>query len=346
MIQDLKSKIQKLILERDKKLVELGKVLKNNNVIELKKLESYTSLKLIDKEISNLKINLSKAEDNETKLKELYKKITNHKKNKKYIMQKYKMRLKKVIEILINQYPNNLSSILEYKINFTKSILEKYKNKKIEIIKFKKRINFLKKFIINVNLMLKSIINQINMKKMGKEFETKILKEYLFSENLEQLVNQFIENKDLSKEIIEEYKFINEIQSEIINIKSKIKHLKNKENTHNKNKIESAINIVQINKEAILKKIAEEFIEMSKTEKGLNKSGAINSLIETIKSLNQQISKLNITLLKTIKMEEIEKLQQNIKQLINNKESIEEKLNILNLKIENIQNEINELDNQ
>ncbi|WP_221037164.1 hypothetical protein [Borrelia sp. HM] len=346
MIQDLKSKIQKIISERDKKLVELGKILKNNNVIELKKLESYTSLKLIEKEISHLQIKLSQAEDNAIKLKELYQKITNHKKNKKYIMQTYEMKLKKVIEVIINQYPNNLSLISEYKMNFTKFILAKYKYKQIEIIKFNEKINFLKRFMRNINSMLKSIINQINIKTIEKEFETKILKKYLFSESLEQMVNKFIENQDLSKEIIEEYRLINEIQSEIINTKSKIKHHKTKENIHNQNKIESTINIVQINKEAILKKIAEEFIEMSKTEKGLNKSGAINSLLESIKALNQQISKLDTTLIKTIKIEEVEKIQQNIKQLISNKESIEDKLKALNSKIEAIQNEINELDNQ
>ncbi|AGT27207.1 hypothetical protein [Borrelia miyamotoi] len=346
MIKDLKCKIQKLILEKDKKLVELGKVLKNNNTIELKKLESHTSLKLIEKEISQLKINLSKTEDNENKLKELYKKIQNYKENKKHILKTYETKLKKIIEIIINKYPNNLSSILEHKMNITKSILAKYKYRKTEIIKFNEKVNFLKKFMINIKLMLKAIINQINIKKIGKEFEKKILKEHLFSENLEKLVNEFIESKDLSREIIEEYKLMNGIQEEIIKISTKIKNKRTKENINNKNKIENAINIVQTNKEAILKKIAEEFVEMSKTEKGLNKSGAINSLLETIKKLNQQISKLNEDLVKAIKMKEIEKVQKRMQQLISNKESIENKLNTLNSKIETIKNEIDELDNK
>ncbi|ASQ29019.1 hypothetical protein CDQ96_01025 [Borrelia miyamotoi] len=346
MIKDLKCKIQKLILEKDKKLVELGKVLKNNNTIELKKLESYTSLKLIEKEISQLKINLSQTEDNENKLKELYKKIQNYKENKKHVLKTYETKLKKIIEIIINKYPNNLSSILEHKMKITKSILAKYKYRKTEIIKFNEKVNFLKKFMINVKLMLKTIINQINIKKIGKEFEKKILKEHLFSENLEKLVNEFIESKDLSREIIEEYKLMNGIQEEIIKISTKIKNKRTKENINNKNKIENAINIVQTNKEAILKKIAEEFVEMSKTEKGLNKSGAINSLLETIKKLNQQISKLNEDLVKAIKMKEIEKVQTRMQQLISNKESIENKLNTLNSKIETIKNEIDELDNK
>ncbi|BCR19167.1 hypothetical protein BmHoA_00218 [Borrelia miyamotoi] len=346
MIKDLKFKIQKLILEKDKKLVELGKALKNNNTIELKKLKSYTSLKLIEKEIAQLKINLNKTEDNENKLKELYKKIQNYKENKKHVLKTYETKLKKIIEIIINKYPNNLSSILKHKMNITKSILAKYKYSKTEIIKFNEKVNFFKKFMINIKLMLKAIINQINIEKIGKEFEKKIIKEHLFSENLEKLVNEFIESKDLSREIIEEYKLMNEIQEEIIKISSKIKNKRTKENINNKNKIENAINIVQTNKEAILKKIAEEFVEMSKTEKGLNKSGAINSSIETIKKLNQQISTLNENLVKAIKMKEIEKIQTRMQQLISNKESIENKLNTLNSKIETIKNEIDELDNK
>ncbi|BCR20820.1 hypothetical protein [Borrelia miyamotoi] len=346
MVKDLKFKIQKLILEKDKKLVELGKVLKNNNTIELKKLESYTSLKLIEKEISLLKISLSKTEDNENKLKELYKKIQNYKENKKHVLQTYETKLKKIIEIIINKYPNNLSSILEHKMNITKSILAKYKYRKTEIIKCNEKVNFFKKFMINIKLMLEAIINQIDIKTIGKEFEKKILKEHLFSENLAKLVNEFIESKDLSREIVEEYKLMNGIQEEIIKISSKIKNKRTKENINNKNKIENAINIVQTNKEAILKKIAEEFVEVSKTEKGLNKSGAINSSLETIKKLNQQISKLNKDLVKAIKMKEIEKVQARMQQLISNKESIENKLNTLNSKIETIKNEIDKLDNK
>lgn len=85
---------------------------------------------------------------------------------------------------------------------------------------------------------------------------------------------------------------------------------------------------------------------MSKTEKGLNKNGTINSLLETIKNINQQISKLNDALIKAIKIEEIAKVRTKMQQLIKNKESIETKLNELNSKIETIQNEIDELDNQ
>ncbi|AHH09730.1 Hypothetical protein BPA_0074101 [Borrelia parkeri SLO] len=98
MIKDIKSKIQELIPQRDKKLVELGKVLKNSNVIELKKLKSYTSLKLIEKEISQLKASLNKIEDNESKLKELYKKVKDYKKSKKHILKAYEKNLKKLLK--------------------------------------------------------------------------------------------------------------------------------------------------------------------------------------------------------------------------------------------------------
>ncbi|AHH08174.1 hypothetical protein baBA2_000204 [Borrelia anserina] len=346
MTKDLKFKIHKLMLERDKKLVELGKVLKNNNIIELKKLESYTSLKLIEKEISQLKSNLNKAEDNESQLKELHQKVRTYKESKKHILKAYQIKLKKIIEIIINKYPNNLSLILEYKMNFTKSTLENHKYKTTEIIKFNEKINFLKKLSMNIKFMLKDIINKINMAKMAKEFEKKILKEHLFSENLKKLVDEFVGNKDLSKEIIEEYRLMNEIQAEIIKTNNEIKHKNLKDNTKNKNKIEHAINAMQTNKELILKRIAEEFIEMSKTEKGLNKTGTINSLLEVIKNINQQISKLNKNIIKTTKIEEITKMKVKMQQLIKNKESIEIKLNTLNSKIETIQNEIDKLDNQ
>ncbi|AAX16728.1 hypothetical protein [Borrelia hermsii] len=346
MIKTLKSKIKKLIPQRDKKLVELGKALKNSNVIELKKLESYTSLKLIEKEISQLKANLNKAEDDESKLKELYKKEKDYKESKKHILKGYEIKLKKITEIIINKYPNNLSAILEYKMNFAKSALQKHKYKITEITKFNEKINFFKKLIINTKLILKNIINKINIKKIAKEFEKKILKEHLFSENLENLVDEFVGNKELSKEIIEKYKLMNEIQSEIVKINNAIKHKNIKDNINIRNKVERAINVAQINKELILKKIAEEFFEMSKTEKGLNKNGTINSLLETIKNINQQISKLNDALIKAIKIEEIAKVRTKMQQLIKNKESIETKLNELNSKIETIQNEIDELDNQ
>ncbi|ANF33707.1 hypothetical protein A7978_01025 [Borrelia turicatae] len=346
MIKDIKSKIQELSPQRDKKLVELGKALKNSNVIELKKLKSYTSLKLIEKEISQLKASLNKIEDNESKLKELYKKVKDYKESKKHILKAYEKKLKKITEIIINKYPNNLSTILEYKMNFIKSTLEKHKYKTTEIIKLNEKINFFKRLIINIKLMLKDIINKINIEKMSKEFEKKILKEHLFSDNLENLIDEFVENKDLSKAIVEEYRLMNEIQTEIVKINNEIKHKSIKDNINSKNKIECAINAVQTNRELILKKIAEEFVEMSKTEKGLNKTGTINSLLETIKNLNQQISKLNADLIKAIKIDEIVKVKSKMQQLIKNKESIEVKLNELNSKIEIIQNEINELDNQ
>ncbi|AHH10372.1 hypothetical protein bcCo53_000207 [Borrelia coriaceae] len=346
MIKDLKSKIQKLITERDKKLVELGKTLKDSNVIELKKLKAYTSLKLIEKEISQLKASLNKAEDNENKLKELYKKVKGYKESKKHILKAYEKKLKKITEIIINKYPNNLSAILEYKMNFTKSILEKHKDKTTEIIKFNKKNNFFKRLIINIKLILKAIINKINIKKMSKEFEKKILKEHSSSENLENLIDEFIDNKDLSKEVIEKYKLIDEIQTEITKINNEIKYKNIKENTNNKNKIKCAINVAQTNKELIFKKIAEEFVEISKTEKRLNKTGTINSLLKTINDLNQQISKLNEDLIKAIQIDEILKVQTKMQQLIKNKESIENQLKELTSKIESIQNKIDELDNQ
>ncbi|WP_024654051.1 hypothetical protein [Borrelia persica] len=346
MTKNLKSKIQKLNIQRDQKLIELGKELKNSNIIELKKLESYISLKLIDKEISQLKANLNKAEENENKLNALYKKNKEYKERERHILKEHKLKLKKSIAIIINKYPNNLSTILEYKLHFTKSILAKHKYKTTEIINYKEKVNFFKKLVMNIKLIIKEIINKTNIQKMAKEFEKKILKKYLESENLENIVNEFIENKDLSTEIIEEYKLINEMQTEISKINDEIKLANKTNNIHNKNKIKQTINIVQLKKESILKKIAEEFVEMSKTEKGLNKNGAINSHLEIIKDLNKQILRLNSELIKEIKKSEIIKIKTNMQQLIKNKESIETKLNELNLKIETIQKEIDELDNQ
>ncbi|AHH06279.1 Hypothetical protein BCD_0213 [Borrelia crocidurae DOU] len=346
MKKNLKYKIQKLAQQKDKTLIELGKELKNSNIIELKKLESYTSLKLIEKELSQLKADLNKSEEATHKLNELYKKNKDYTAREKHILKAYETKLKKIIEIIINKYPNNLSMILEHNLDFIKSALAKYKYKTTEIINCKEKINFFKKLIINIKLMLKEKRNKTNIKKMSKEFENKILKQYLESENLEETVNEFIENKDLSTEIIEEYKLITEMQTEILKINNEIKHANTTNNMHNKNKIKRTINIVQFKKESILKKIAEEFVELSQTEKGLNKTGTINSSLETIKNLNKQISKLNKELIKEIKKSEIIKIQIKMQQLIKHKESIEIKLNELNSKIETIQNEIDELDNQ
>ncbi|QMU99015.1 hypothetical protein F0310_01020 [Borrelia sp. A-FGy1] len=349
MINNLKSQIQKLRLEKYKKLTELGKTLKNSNVIELKKLPSYASLKLIEKELTQLRTNLSKAEDNENKLKELYKNLKDCKFAQKNILKVYKNKLTKTIESLINHYPKNLQSILEYKLDFTKSMLEKHEDKTKETTNPNKNLNLLKKCIIHITLVIKEILNKINIGKVEKEFEKKILREHLSSENLEKLINKFIENKNLTKELIEEFRLINKAQTSLTTINDTIKETRNKSiknKINNKNKIENKISIVEINKKNVLKKIAEEFIEMTKTEKGLSKTGAINSLLQQIENLNQQIIKLNEELVKTIKREEIYTIKEKMKQLIRNKESIENKLNKLNSKIEIIKNEIDELDNQ
>ncbi|WP_445435857.1 coiled-coil domain-containing protein [Candidatus Borreliella tachyglossi] len=348
MIKDLKSKIQKLTLEKDKTLVELGKMLKNSNVIELKKLASYTSLKLIEKELSQLKVNLTRSEDNENKLKELHKNLKEYTISKKITLKIYKSKLIRIAEAIINNYPNNLKPILEYKMNFTKSMLEKHKYKITKTIDNEK-IDFFKKLIKNIKIMLKAIINKIYIGKVAKEFEKRILKKYSSSENLEKLVNEFVENTDLNKELIEEFRLMNETHSSVIKINNDIKETKNqsiKDKINNKHKIENDINFVQTNKDEILKRIAEEFIEMSKTDKGLSKIGTIGSLLQTIENLNQQISKLNEDLIKTIKIEEIATIQAKMQQLIKNKESIENKLNELNSKIRILQNEIDELDNK
>ena len=325
MIKNLKSQIQKLNLERDKKLTELGKMLKNSNVIELKQLASYTSLKLIEKELTQLRTNLSKAEDNENKLKELYKNLKAYKNAQKNIIKAYKIKLIKIVEALINHYPKNLQSIIEYKLDFTKSMLEKHEYKTTEITNPNENPNFIKKFIANTILTIKDILNKINIGKVAKEFEKKILKEHLSTENLENLVNEFIENKDLSKELIEEFRLMNESQTSVITINDTIKETKNKsikDKINNKNKIENKISIVETNKENVLKKIAEEFIEMTKTEKGLSKTGTINSLLQQIENLNQQILKLNEELAKTIKTDEIATIKAKIQQLIKTKNQL------------------------
>ncbi len=67
MIKKIKSEISLLKLEKEKSLIELGKVLKNNNVVELKNLKHYPNLKLAEKELYQMKSNLSKSEENENR---------------------------------------------------------------------------------------------------------------------------------------------------------------------------------------------------------------------------------------------------------------------------------------
>ncbi|UGQ15909.1 hypothetical protein [Borrelia sp. RT5S] len=349
MVKNLKSKIQEIELERSKKLAELGRTLRSSNVIELKQLVSYTSLKLIEKELAQLKANLGKAEDSENKLKELYKNLTNCKAVRKNILKAYKIKLTKAIGALINNYPKNLQLILEYKMNFTKSILEKSEHKNPEIIKPNERPNFFEKLIGNVALVIRNILNKVNMGKIAKEFEKKILKEYLSSESLENLVNEFVENRELSGELIEEVRLMNEAGTSIATLTNTIRETKNKSikyKINNKNKIESKISVVETNKEDVLKKIGEEFIEMTKVEKGLNKVGSINPLLKQIENLDQQILELNKELAKTIRIDEIATIKAKMQQLIRHKESIENKLDKLNSKIKIIQDEIDELDNK
>ncbi|WKC57788.1 hypothetical protein [Borrelia sp. P9F1] len=349
MVKNLKSKIQEIELERTKKLSELGRALRSGNVIELKQLVSYTSLKLIEKELAQLKAELGKAEDIENKLRELYKNLKKCKDSQKNIFKAYRIKLTKTIVALINNYPKNLQPILEYKMNFTKSILEKNEHKKTEIIKPRGGPNFFEKIIGNVSLMIRNLLNNVNMRKIAKEFEKKILKEHLSSENLESLVNEFIENRELSVELIEEVRLMNETGTGIETLNDTIKETKNKSiryRINNKNKIESKINIVETSREDIFKKIGEEFIEMAKVEKGLSKAGSINPLLKQIENLNQQILELNKELTKTIKIDEIATIKTKMQQLIRNKESIENKLNKLNSRIKIIQDEIDELDNK
>ncbi|UER67406.1 hypothetical protein LKV13_01050 [Borrelia sp. BU AG58] len=349
MLKNLKSQIQKRNLERDKKLAELGKTLKNSNTIEIKQLASYTSLKLIEKELTQLKANLDKAEENENRLRELYKNLTNCKETQKNTLKAYKIKLKRTVEALINNYPKNLEPILEYKMNYTKSILEKDEYKMTEIASPNEKPNFFKKIIENIALVAKNILGRIHVRKIAKEFEKKILREHLSSENLENLVNEFIENEELSRELIEEIKLMNEARTNAATINDTIRKTKNKSikcNINNKNKIESRINVAETNKENILKKIAEEFIKMAKVEKGLSKAGATGPLLKQIESLDQQILELNKELEKTIKIDEIATIKAKMQQLVEDKKSIENKLNKLNSKVETIQNEIDELDNK
>ncbi len=97
-MKKIKSEINLLKIEKDKNLIELGKILKNNNIVELKNLNHYPNLKLVEKELYQMKSNLSKSEENENILKNL---------NKKFIF------LKKNINLLVNHIKKTLKKLLK-----------------------------------------------------------------------------------------------------------------------------------------------------------------------------------------------------------------------------------------
>lgn len=131
MMKKIKSEINLLKIEKDKNLIELGKILKNNNIVELKNLNHYPNLKLVEKELYQMKSNLSKSEENENILKNLNKKIYILKKEYKSTSKSYKKNLKEIAKTIIEIYPQNLELISKYNMNFSKLKLEKYK--KIEL---------------------------------------------------------------------------------------------------------------------------------------------------------------------------------------------------------------------
>lgn len=337
MIKKIKSEISSLKLEKEKSLVELGKILKNNNIVELKNLNHYPNLKLAEKELYQMTSNLSKSEENENTLKNLNKKISILKTEYKSVSKLYKIKLKEIAKTIIKIYPQNLELISKYNMNFSKLKLEKYK--KIELISDFKTKNSLQKVILKITSTINNIINAINVYKISKEFEKQILTKYYLSENLESIINEF----SLNNAIIKEFKLINEINTNIKNIKEEIKqiiYISKKEKTYKKNQIKNEINVIIKNKENILKKIAEEFIETIKKDKIIAKNNAIGLSIQKIEKINQKILSLDNNLIKIKKQEEIKNIQQKIQALAKEKDKINNKLDALNSKIKVIQTEL------
>ncbi|WNY62681.1 hypothetical protein RAC47_01045 [Borreliella carolinensis] len=341
MIKKIKSEINLLKIEKEKSLIELGKILKNNNIVELKNLNHYPNLKLVEKELYQMKSNLSKSEETENILKNLNKKIYILKKEYKSNSKSYKKNLKEIAKTIIEIHPQNLELISKYNMNFSKLKLEKYK--KIELASEHKTKNYLQKIMLKVNSAINNIIHMINVYKISKEFEKRVFTKYYSSENFESIINEFSLNKKLNNVIVKEFKIMNEIKTNIKNIKEEIKEIistSKKEKIYKKNKIKNEINAITKNKENILKKIAEEFIETTKKDTITAKSTAISSIIQKIEKINQKILNLNNDLIKTTKQEEIKNIQQKMQILTKEKNKINNKLDALTSKIEAIQNEL------
>nr|WP_267512636.1 hypothetical protein [Borreliella garinii] len=340
MIKKIKSEISLLKVEKEKSLIELGKILKNNNIVELKNLNHYPNLKLAEKELCQMKSNLSKSEENENILKNLNKNIYILKTEYKSINKSYKKNLKEIAKTIIEIYPQNLELISKYNMDFSKLKLEKYK--KIELVSDKTK-NPLKRIILKVNSVINNIINMINVCKISKEFEKQVFIKYYLSENFESIINEFSLNKKLNNVIIKEFKIINEIKTNIKNIKEEIKQIiyrSKKEKIYKKNQIKNEINAIVKNKENILKKIAEEFIETTKKEKTQAKTNTISAAIQKIEKTNQKILNLSNDLIKITKQEEIKNIQKKMQVLTKEKDKINNKLDALTSKIEVIQNEL------
>ncbi len=173
-------------------------------------------------------------------------------------------------------------------MNFSKLKLEKYK--KIELASDHKTKNYLQRIMLEVSSTINNIINMINVYKISKEFEKQVFTKYYPSENFESIMNEFSLNKKLNNVIVKEFKIINEIKTNLKNIKEEIKEIistskkKNIQKEYNKNEI----NVITKNKENILKKIAEEFIEITKKDKMTAKTNAISSIIQKIEKINQK----------------------------------------------------------
>nr|WP_267917941.1 hypothetical protein [Borreliella garinii] len=340
MIKKIKSEISLLKVEKEKSLIELGKILKNNNIVELKNLNHYPNLKLAEKELCQMKSNLSKSEENENILKNLNKNIYILKTEYKSINKSYKKNLKEIAKTIIEIYPQNLELLSKYNMDFSKLKLEKYK--KIELVSDKTK-NPLKRIILKVNSVINNIINMINVCKISKEFEKQVFIKYYLSENFESIINEFSLNKKLNNVIIKEFKIINEIKTNIKNIKEEIKQIiyrSKKEKIYKKNQIKNEINAIVKNKENILKKIAEEFIETTKKEKTQAKTNTISAAIQKIEKTNQKILNLSNDLIKITKQEEIKNIQKKMQVLTKEKDKINNKLDALTSKIEVIQNEL------
>ncbi|WKC85149.1 hypothetical protein [Borreliella lusitaniae] len=341
MIKKIKSKISLLKLEKEKSLIELGKILKNTNILELKNLNHYPNLKLAEKELYQMKSNLSKSEENENIVKNLNKKIYILKTEYKSVNKSYKKQLKEIAKTIIKIYPQNIELISKYNMNFSKLKLEKYKT--IELASDYKTKNFLQKVILKANSAINNIINMVNVCKISKEFEKQVFVKYYPSENFESIINEFLLNKKLSNSIVKEFKIINEIKTNIKSIKEEIKQIiytSKKEKIYKKNQIKNKINAILKNKENILKKIAEEFIEITRKDKITTRTNAISAIIQEIEKINQKILNLSGDLIKRTKQEEIKNIQQKMQVLTKEKDKINHKLDALTSKIEAIQNEL------
>ncbi len=287
-----------------------------------------------------MKSNLSKSEENENILKNLNKKIYILKTEYKSINKSYKKNLKEIAKTIIEIYPQNLELLSKYNMNFSKLKLEKYK--KIELVSDKTK-NPLKRIILKVNSVINNIINMINVCKISKEFEKQVFIKYYLSENFESIINEFSLNKKLNNVIIKEFKIINEIKTNIKNIKEEIKQIiyrSKKEKIYKKNQIKNEINAIVKNKENILKKNRWRIYWNHKKEKTQAKTNTISAAIQKIEKTNQKILNLSNDLIKITKQEEIKNIQKKMQVLTKEKDKINNKLDALTSKIEVIQNEL------